>query len=205
MLQPSRVLSACIRFMKRHPALTIVVLFVYLAVAVSPFLIRFIANYQESVWDADYLRWRVYELEETVEKKDSIIDVLTKRIKVASFLRDIPFEEIWDTEENRTYLLRQFEYAKFATEKEDYAYAERIYRETLPIQNTLTARYYLGQLAYLQGDLQTAAVEWKKVIELDPQVYYAELLLYMGILMYELGDEKASLSYLEEYLAKTIQ
>lgn len=189
------------RMLKKNPFLTLVAVVAYITMLVSLFIPRPpLSSYWNRITGRQELETRILELQEQLDRKDEIIDTLTKRTRASSVQKDLTFEETWETEENRANVLRLLDYADFAIEKEDYSYAERVYREASQIQETLSVHYYLGRLYHLQGDLTDSEVEWKRAIELDPQRRYPEVRFYLAILLYEMGNEKESTNFLEEYL-----
>jgi len=195
------VLGLYARALRKHRGI-----FLTIAAAYSIFSVFFLfrselTNAWETVIGRRGAQQRIRMLESILEKQQQITETLASREKKPSFLRNLEFEEDWKSDHNRTEVLRLLDYADFALQKEDYARAKRMYEEAAQIQQTLTVPYYLGRLAYLQGDLAEAESNWRQVVNADTKNRYPEVRLYLGVALYELGREREAKAAFKEYLA----
>ena len=142
-------------------------------------------------------------LELELQKQRTIAETLTTRLKKASFLRNLEFQEPWKNDQSRAEILRLLDYADFAIQKDDYPRARKLYEEAAQIQDTLSVPYYLGRLCYIQGDLSEAEANWKQVIKVDSTGQYPEIRLYLGITLYEMGREREGKEAFREYLSES--
>lgn len=184
----------------RRPLTIVVVTLFYALVAVATLFYEDILDVMNATREVKELRSLTAELKDASDQQARVIEILTKRTKYTSFVRYQVFHENWITEENRTNVLRLLEYAAFALEKEDFRHAEKLYREANEIQETLVVPYNLGRLSYLEGYIETAVSYWKTVIARDAGEQYPDIRLYLGIALYELGEDVESQQYFEEYL-----
>jgi tetratricopeptide (TPR) repeat protein len=194
------VLRLYARVLHKHRAL-----FLAVAAAYTGFLLFFVFRSElrktwETVAGKREAEQRIKMLEAILEKQQVITATLTSRENKSSLLRNLEFKENWKTDRNRTETLRLLEYANFALEKEDYPRAKRMYEEAAQIQPTLSVPYYLGRLAYLQGDLSEAESNWRQVVNADTKKQYPEVRLYLGMTLYEMGREREAKDFFREYL-----
>lgn len=148
-------------------------------------------------------RWtenRVLELQTELAEREKLLAALAERWEPAGVFVDVDFQIENVTPEQRREVFRLFDYASFAVEKRDFAQAERMYREALSVHDSAAARYYLGRLAYFQGNLGGAEAEWRSAIERDPEGSYPLLRLYLGLALQEQGRQQEALKAIREYV-----
>lgn len=184
----------------RRPLIIVVVTLIYALGAVAALFYEDIFDVMNATREVKELRALTAELKDASDQQAGVIEILTKRTKNVSFVRRQVFKENWITEENRTNVLRLLEYAAFALEKADFRHADKLYREANEIQETLVVPYNRGRLSYLEGDIGTAVWYWKTVIARDAGELYPDIRLYLGIALYELGEDVESQQYFQEYL-----
>lgn len=195
--KPKHIFEFYRSLFSRHPFVTAFVILGYAFVA-SFLLLR--SEFMKPFIDRDITEARIDELEKRISQQDAVIQILTKRSKSVSFFRDLDFEENWKTDENRDTILRLLEYANFAIQRADYSRAESLYLEASQIQETISVPYYRSRMYYVQGDLQSAELQLRRVIELDKLSKYPDVRLYLGIVLYQMGKEKDGREYLRDFV-----
>ncbi len=152
------------------------------------------------VKDGKQLRLQIKELEQEVVDKDLIINTFTRRSSTASFIKDLNFDEKWQSEKNKIEIERLLEYAAFALRKNDSQRAERLYKEAESIQETLSSNYNLGALYYYEGQLGSAISVWERFITIDSNSKYPIVRFYLSIVYHEKGNNEKSIKLLKDYL-----
>ena len=196
----SEFLNIYVRVFKRHPFI------LGLSVAVYPIVLIFVFFKPElhdawiNIKEGNVYKEQLVELKKELRARDQILNTLTTRSKSASFIKDIKFEEQWASDGNKIEVGRLIEYADFALRKSDPGRAESLYKESLSIQETLSANYELASLYYFEGNLEKAIASWEKFKGIDNGDKYPVVGLYLGIAYHELGEKKKSLSNLKDYV-----
>ncbi len=143
---------------------------------------------------------RLLELQDELAAREKLLAALTERREPSGVFADIDFAIEAATPEQRSEVLRLFDYASFAVEKRDYGHAERMYREALSVHDSAATRYYLGRLAYFQGNLSRAEAEWRSATERDTDGAYPLLRLYLGLALQEQGRHQEAVKAIREYV-----
>ena len=121
---------------------------------------------------------RITDLEFSLEKSEQLISLCKKNYKSYGFLNLIEFRETNLIDQERKKLLRLFEFAEFAIEKEDFVYAEKLYLEANNTYNSAYGYYLIGRLYYISGALDKAESAWQNAIEIDSELFYPEIRFY---------------------------
>jgi tetratricopeptide (TPR) repeat protein len=189
--------------LRRHKTFAAIFTVVY-AAFVFGFVFRpDLAKMWASITGETRTQQQIKALETDLMKQRTIAETLASRVKKASFLRNLEFQETWRNDESRAEILRLLDYADFAIQKDDYSRARKLYEEASQIQDTLSVPYYLGRLSYMQGDLSESEANWRQVIKLDAKAQYPEIRLYLGITLYEMGREREGKEVLRDYLSES--
>lgn len=143
---------------------------------------------------------RLLELQTELAEREGLFAALAERREPSGIFADIDFRIEGATSEQRKEVFRLFDYASFALEKRDYAHAERMYRDALSVHDSAATRYYLGRVAYFQGNLGRAEAEWRSAIDRDEDGAYPQLRLYLGLTLHEQGRRQESLEAIREYV-----
>lgn len=194
------VMRLYVRALRRRKGLLLIITMGY-SVAASAFVFRpYVTKTWEHITGRNRAEEQVKMLQAMLERQQRIADTLTNRVKKDVFIRNLEFHEQWKDEHSRTEILRLMEFADFAVQKDDFLRARRLYEEAAQVQDTLSVPYYLGRLAYIQGDLSEAEASWRQVIKADSELHYPEIRLYLGVTLYEMGREREGKEYLKDYL-----
>lgn len=141
---------------------------------------------------------QIYELENKLKDFEAL-KIFIKR--APRFLKEKHFDENWTgLEDNKEKILRLNDYGMYALNKEDYKYAKNQFQESIRIAPTLEALYYLGFSEYMLNNNSSVIENWKKFVGLDEKKKYSDILFYIAIVFYEIGDIENSKKYLSLYL-----
>lgn len=88
-------------------------------------------------------------------------------------------------------------FAKYALANSDFQKARDTLQESLQIFPTQEARYYMGVVAYVQGDPERAAASWEDLSNTEGSPH--DILLYLSVAEYKLGNLAASMRYADRY------
>ena len=146
-------------------------------------------------------RYEMRELSEQNDKLKRIIDSLSSARDQPRFIKSITFSENWDTEDKKKEVQRILEYAKFASSKDDVQRATALYQEALTVQKTFSAKYELGKLGYLAGDLDSCIQHWSAIVKEDTKGLYPAVRFYLAIALHEQGQDKQSRDNLREFIS----
>ena len=127
------------------------------------------------------------------------------RAKDTGIFRDLQFNENWENEKVKSDALRLIEFGRYADDKGNFKYAEKLYREAKELQDSLTATYYLGRNAYFQGDLSEAERNWRKLISVDPDVKYPDVRLYLATLLSQSRRNAEAKQVLATYVGPQVE
>lgn len=199
----NKILEFYIGMFKRHPLVLSLTLILYILFTIFFVFREELSLYLTAPNTIKELEVRLFEQQDKIEREKSIVEILTKRTRESSFLKDIKFIEDWKSPEIRDEILRFLDYANFAIKKQDYKHAERLYMEASELQETLTIPYRLGRIYYIQGDLKGAQSQWMNVISLDKENAYPDMRLYVAIILYEKGQIEQSKNFLRHYLGES--
>lgn len=197
------VVSMYTSFFKRKPFWGFLILLIYIFFAVWVFFRSEIADTFKYAKEGKQLSIQIKDLEEIVRSKDLIIDTLTRRSKTASFIKNLDFNEKWQSEKTKIEIERLLEYAAFALRKNDSKRAERLYKEAESIQETLSSNYNLGALYYFEGQLESTIRAWEKFITIDSGIKYPIVRFYLSIAYHEKGNNDKSIKILKNYLKES--
>lgn len=175
-----------------------IIIFIYIVGIITYLVYPNIGKGQLSEVESLKLRLKNTQLE--LDNNKQLIYELSDKDRRFGFLRKIEIRDEKITGQQKAEVSRLIEYAEFALGKEDFKYAEQFYNEANNSVETSIGHYYLGRLFYIQGITEKAEIEWMKAIKLDENFRYPELRFFISILLYELGKDKDSKEYLEQYL-----
>ena len=189
------------RIFKRRPIFFILTTLIYTIFIIWFFFRSEIKDALMYSTEGKQLSIQIKELEDQIRNKDLILDTLTRRSKTASFIKDMDFQEKWESEKNKIEIERLLEYAAFALRKNDPGRAERLYNESESIQETLSSNYSLGALYYFEGQLESTISAWERFIRIDSKNNYPIVRFYLSIAYHEKGNDAKSIQLLKAYLA----
>lgn len=88
-------------------------------------------------------------------------------------------------------------FAEYALANKDFQKARDTLQESLRTFPTQEAQYYMGVVAYEQGDAEAAVASWQDLSKIDGSPH--DILLYLAIAEYKLGNLVASMRYADRY------
>lgn len=141
------------------------------------------------------------ELENENADLKKLVATLSEARGQPRLFKPITFEETWENNEKKKEVQRILEYADFALSKDDIKRAMVLYEEALTVQETFSAKYALGRLEYLSGNINSCVQHWSQIIEADTEGLYPLLRFYLAVAFHEQGQEKQSREYLQKYLS----
>ena len=186
---------------RRRPLFLFLLILAYVAVLFMVPAVRYgVSDYWDRVTGRDVLQLRVVQLQLVIDQQQKVMEVLVSQRERVALFGDLSFDESWETAKHEESVLRLMDYAVFAMDREDYAYALEFLSEASGIQNTLAVPYLTGRIRYSQGNLAATVDEWTEVIRLDPDNRYPVVRLYLGIVLHQMGDTAESNRLLQEFL-----
>lgn len=88
-------------------------------------------------------------------------------------------------------------FAKYALANKDFQKARDTLQESLQTFPTQEAQYYIGLVAYEQGDPERAVASWEGLANIEGSPH--DILLYLAVAEYKLGNLAKSMRYADRY------